>query len=138
MLKDCVGKYYFDQNYNCAESVLRAANEYYGLGLHDRDMIIQAGFGAGIQAGMTCGAYLSAVSVLSYRYVQQRAHESADITPVVNLLLKTFLEKMGGIDCSDIKPRVFVEGKRCLKTVEAACDAIEETIAAYGSDKLVR
>ena len=30
MLKDIIGKYYFEQNYNCAETILRAGNEYYG------------------------------------------------------------------------------------------------------------
>ena len=40
MLKDIFEKYYFDGNYNCAETMIRAANEYYSLGLHDRDMIL--------------------------------------------------------------------------------------------------
>lgn len=124
MLKDLIGQYYFDRNYNCAESVLRAANDYYNLGLHDRDMIIQGGFGAGMQAGLTCGALLSAVSVISFRYIEQKAHESADINPAVNRLLQIFLNKMESINCADIKPRVFVPEKRCLATVEAACDAI--------------
>ena len=138
MLKDYVGKYYFDQNYNCAESVLRAANDYYQLGLHDRDMIIQAGFGAGIQSGMTCGAFLSAVSVLSFKYVEQKAHESEHVSPVVNRLIAQFLQRMESLQCAEIKPRVFVEGKRCLATVEAACDAIEAVLADYGSEKACR
>lgn len=138
MLKDHVGVYYFDKNYNCAESLLRAANDYYHLGLHDQDMILNAGFGAGMQAGLTCGALLSAISVLSMRYVEAKAHESADINPVVNRLLALFNEKLQSIMCADIKPRVFVEGKRCLATVEAACDALEEAIAAYGEDKALR
>ena len=33
MLRETAKKYYLEQNYNCAESVLRAANEEYGLGL---------------------------------------------------------------------------------------------------------
>ena len=65
MLKDCYSKYYFDQNYNCAETLLRAANEYYGLHLHDRDMILVGAYGAGIQCGNTCGAVLAAAAVLS-------------------------------------------------------------------------
>ena len=138
MLKDHVGAYYFDGNYNCAESLLRAANDYYHLGLHDQDMILNGGFGAGMQAGLTCGALLSAISVLSYRYIAAKAHESEDINPVVNRLLALFQQKMQSIMCAEIKPRVFVEGKRCLATVEAVCDALEEAIAAYGEEKAVR
>ena len=44
MLKDCFEKYYYDQNYNCAETMIRAANEYFNLKLHDRDMIMLGGF----------------------------------------------------------------------------------------------
>ena len=57
-LKDLYSKYYYDQNYNCAETMIRAGNEYYELGLHDRDMIAFGGFGADIQTGNTCGAIL--------------------------------------------------------------------------------
>ena len=31
MLKDFFEKYYYEQNYNCAETMIRAANEYYDL-----------------------------------------------------------------------------------------------------------
>ena len=70
MLKDVYQKYYFEQNYNCAETLLRAANDYYDLKLHDRDMIMVGAYGAGIQCGNTCGAVLAAASVLSMKYVE--------------------------------------------------------------------
>ena len=73
MLKDLLPKYYFEQNYNCAETILRAANEYYDLKLHDRDMILVGAYGAGIQSGNTCGAVLSAAAVLSMKYVEAKA-----------------------------------------------------------------
>ena len=67
MLKDVYQKYYFERNYNCAETLLRAANDYYDLKLHDRDMIMVGAYGAGIQCGNTCGAVLAAASVLSIK-----------------------------------------------------------------------
>ena len=45
MLKDYAKKYYGD-NYNCAETIIRAANDYYGLHLNDRDMIMVGSFGS--------------------------------------------------------------------------------------------
>ena len=72
MLKDTYEKYYYDQNYNCAETMIRAANEYYDLKLHDRDMIMLGGYGAGMQTGNTCGAVLAAVSVLSMNMLRRR------------------------------------------------------------------
>lgn len=131
MLKDLLGKYYFDQNYNCAETILRAGNEYYQLGLHDRDMIMVAAYGAGIQTGNTCGAVLGAASILSMKYVEAKAHESEDIKPVVLNLMRKFNEKYQSTLCKDIKPQSFAPEYRCQKTVEVACDILEEVIAEY-------
>ena len=131
MLKDIAAKYYFDQNYNCAETIIHAANEYYNLGLHEKDMIMQAGFGGGMQTANTCGALISAVSVLSLKYVEARAHESKDIQPAVFLLTKKFQEKYSATLCKDVKPQSFDREVRCLHTVTSVCDMIEETLAEY-------
>ena len=87
MLKDHIEKYYIEGNYNCAETIIRAGNDYYELGLHDRDMIAFGVFGAGIQTGNTCGAVLAAASILSMKYVERKAHESDDIKPVTLKLI---------------------------------------------------
>ncbi len=131
MLKDIYQKYYFEQNYNCAETMLRAGNEYYGLNLNDRDMIMVGVFGAGIQCGNTCGAILGAASILSMKYVEAKAHESADIKPVATLLVRKFNMKYGSTLCKDIKPQSFKPEYRCKKTIEEACDILEEVIAEY-------
>lgn len=135
MLKDMYQKYYFEQNYNCAESLLRAANDYYELGLHDREMIMVGAYGAGIQCGNTCGAVLAAAAVLSMKYVEAKAHESTDIKPVTTELIRKFNMKYGSTLCKDIKPQSFKPEYRCKMTVEAACDILEETIAEYEASK---
>ncbi len=135
-LIDLYSKYYYDQNYNCAETMIRAGNEYYELGLHDRDMIAFGGFGAGIQTGNTCGAILSAVSILSMRYVEQKAHESADIRTVTTALIRKFNERYGSVLCKDIKPQSFQPDIRCKHTIETACDILEQVIAEYDREKL--
>ena len=128
-LREKLEKYYFEGNYNCAESLLRAANDHYGLGITDTDMIMAAGFGAGIQTGSTCGAVLAAVSVLSLLYVKEKAHESTDIKPKVNMFIQLFTEKVRSTTmCRDIRPLMFCPESRCLLTVQAACDALEETV----------
>ena len=102
MLKDHYEKYYFEQNYNCAETLIRAANDYYDLKLHDRDMVMLGAYGGGIQTGNTCGAILAAASVLSMKYVEQKAHESKDIGPVTTALIREFNKKYGSVLCKDI------------------------------------
>lgn len=134
MLKDLYEKYYYDMNYNCAETIIRAGNEYYDLGLHDRDMIAVAGFGAGIQTGNTCGAILSAVSILSMKYVEKNAHSSVDIKPVTTALIEEFNKRYGSILCKDIKPQAFKPDIRCKETIETACDIIEQVIEDYSPE----
>ena len=131
MLKDVADQYYFQQNYNCAETIIRAANEYYNLGLHDRDMVMLAGYGAGMQTANTCGALLSTISVLALKYVETCAHESRDLQPVTFLLTKRFQEAFSSTLCKDIKPQSFRKEIRCQNTVHKACDILESVLADY-------
>lgn len=135
MLKDHMYKFYLEQNYNCAESVLRAANEYYDLQLDDHAMIMVGAYGAGIQTGNTCGAILAGVAVLSLKYVPAKAHESADIKPITTKFIREFNAKFGGIRCTEIKPKSFQPEIRCLRTVEFVCDTLEKVIAEYEAAK---
>ncbi len=138
MLKDVFQKYYLEQNYNCAESLLRAGNEYYNLGLHDRDMIMVASYGAGMMTGNTCGAVLAGSAILSMKYVEAKAHESEDIRPVTVKLIRKFNEKYGSILCKNIKPQSFTKERRCYNTIENACDILEEVINEYEAQKNVQ
>ena len=135
MLKDHLHEYYFDKNYNCAETILRAANDYYNLGLNDRDMIMVGSYGAGLQTGNTCGAVLAASAVLSMMYVPAKAHESADIKPVMQILMRKFKGKYGSTLCKDIKPQSFKPEYRCKLTIEDSCDILEATIKEYEETK---
>jgi len=134
MLKDIAATYY-NNNYNCAETLLRASNEYYGLNLNDRDMIMMGGYGGGMQVGSSCGTILGAIAALSIKYIEAKAHESADIGPVVRLLTEKFNEKFGSTLCKDIKPNYFTKELRCGNTIAIACDILEETLSEYEAQK---
>ena len=134
MLKDYIEKYLFTEDCNCAEAILHAANDCYGLELSEREMKLVSGFGGGIQTGNVCGALLGAVSFLSLKYVETRAHRSTDIKPVVQLLTRRFKEAFGGsILCKDIKPVYFKPDIRCYDTVKTACDVVDNVIKEYDS-----
>lgn len=134
-LKDYMYKYYKEQNYNCAETILRAGNDYYGLNLHEQDMVMVGAFGGGIQIGSTCGAVLSAVAVLSMKYIESKAHDSSEIQPVVKKLMHKFNERYGSTYCKEIKAQSFDPELKCQRTIETACDILEETIDEYESEK---
>ena len=98
-------------------------------------MIAFGGFGAGIQSGNTCGAILSAVSILSMKYIEKKAHESADIRPVTNALIRKFNARYGSVLCKDIKPQSFNPEVRCKNTIETACDILEQVIGEYENEQ---
>lgn len=130
MLKDFIANYYFDQNYNCAEALLHAANEYYGLGLDEKAMKLVAGYGGGMQTGNICGTVLSGISVIAQKYVETKAHESSEIKPVTQLYLRRFREALNGsLLCKELKAAYFQPEVRCIQVVENACDVLEGILA---------
>ena len=99
-------------------------------------MKLVGAYGAGIQCGNTCGAVLSAAAILSMKYIETKAHESADIRKVGTNLIRKFNLKYGSTLCKDIKPQSFKPEYRCQKTVETACDILEEVISEYEASKI--
>ena len=53
MLREIANDFYMNQNYNCGECILRAANKAYDLGLDERALKLASGFGAGMGCGNT-------------------------------------------------------------------------------------
>lgn len=118
MLRDYAKKYY-NNGKNCAVSVLMAANDAYQLGLTDNEIQMITGFGGGIGCENICGALSASIAALSKKYAGNGAFKSGEF-------VKAFEEKLGSILCKDLKAQNFTEEERCLKTVEAACDALED------------
>ena len=127
MLADVAEKYFLEGDYNCAESVLLAANEVYGLGLDCENCHrMVSAFGGGLGCGLLCGAIAGAMAALGQEAVNTRAH----VTDGFKALCADTAEKMeaalGGVNCSVIKPALFVEGRRCAETVRRAADVLEK------------
>lgn len=68
MLKDIAEKYYI-QGYNCAESLIRAGNEYYNLNLDENALKMTGAFGGGFHVGDVCGALSGSACVISSKYI---------------------------------------------------------------------
>lgn len=134
MLKEHAAYYYLEDNCNCAEAILLAANDEYGLGLPDDVCKLMGGFGGGVSCGSTCGALLGAVAALGVRKMGRRAHETDDFNKECGELAQAFRETLGDVNCSELKP-IYVDQKlRCLKIVLAACDMLESHLAAAAKE----
>jgi C_GCAxxG_C_C family probable redox protein len=127
MLADVAERFYVDGDFNCAESVLLAANKAYGLGLDpDNCHRLVSAFGGGMGCGLLCGAIAGAMAALGQEAVNTRAHVTEGFKELCAGMAAEMEAALGGVNCSVIKPALFVEGRRCAETVRRAADVLEE------------
>lgn len=120
---------YYTSGYNCSETLVRAANEYYHLDLHDEDMKMISGFGGGMFVGSTCGALVGSVAALSKMVIKTKAHDQLDeIRPYTQKCVRNFKEELGNMDCAHVKPIHHTKETKCLNTCLLAAKALEKTI----------
>lgn len=122
----CAEEYRAD--YNCAESLIRGADSYYGLSLEPATLRVAAGFGGGLCVGALCGAVSGAVMALGTKYVDSRAHESLAMKDMVPRLLEEVEKQMGTLQCSELKERYHDEQSGCVKVVEKVASILEGLI----------
>ena len=127
MLREKAAKYYLEGDYNCAESVLLAANEVYELGLDKENCHrLVSAFGGGMGCGLLCGAIAGAMAALGQEAVNTRAHVTDGFKELCAGMAAEMEAELGGVNCSVIKPALFVEGRRCAETVRRAADVLEK------------
>ena len=126
MLKEKAAYYYKTLGKNCAEGILLAANDVYGLNLTDSEIQLFAGFGGGMGCGSTCGGLSGAIGVLSKMYGTRE-----DFRALCGAFVKKFEDKLGcgTIDCEPLAARYKTEANRCTEAVELTAQALEEYIA---------
>ena len=127
MLKEKATELYHS-GYNCAETIVRAANEVYGLGLSDNDMKMMAGFGAGMGCGQVCGALSGAIAAISAKLIETKAHECPDLGPTCTSMVREFKLRLSDTECKNLKAKYFNRENRCLHTILDACDALEKVM----------
>ena len=131
MLRDNVKKYYLEQDYNCAETILRCIDEEYGIGLTEDDFKLVSAFGGGMGCGSSCGALCGAMAALGRLTVNTRAHATDGFKDTCADLVEAFRNKLGNTDCSELVKVYKKDDVRCLETVCLAADVFEEFYNTY-------
>lgn len=129
MLRDTAAKYYLDANHNCAESTLLAIAEEYGFTLEDDALKVIGSFGGGMGCGRTCGALCGALGALGKMNITTVAHDSETLKPRCTRMVELFEMKMGTTQCSELRAKYAMEGRKCGATVELCCDAFDTLMA---------
>ena len=135
MLRDHVKKYYLEQRRNCAESVLRAANEAWDLGLTDKDFALFSGFGGGMGCGKTCGALSGSLAALGAVYPSTKLARPDGIKTDNAALVAEFAAAFAATDCDEIKKACFTEDERCLAAVLRAADVLEAHVKKLNGEE---
>jgi len=132
MLTDVALKYYAkDYDLNCAETMLYAANEYYGMNLSKDALKTMATFGGGMAIGNVCGAITGCLAALGVLFTEEKGHES-DLGKILSKrLFEGFGKRFGYIDCAPLKEVYKTEEKRCSDMILAAAEVLEEVVE-YG------
>lgn len=126
MTKDRIREHYLANSRNCAESMLRAANEEYALGLEEKDFLLLRGFGGGMAVGGPCGALTGAVAALGRLYGDKLDKEG--LHALVAGFIGAFEQRFGSVNCSELTPKWKKEDVRCYALVTAAAELLDETV----------
>ncbi|MDY3281738.1 C-GCAxxG-C-C family (seleno)protein [Dysosmobacter sp.] len=124
-LKERASDYYFNLGKGCAEAIVLAAGEVYGLNISEAEAGLFAGFRGGMGCGGTCGALTGAIAVLSRKYSRRE-----DLAELCGRFAETFEQTMacGAADCDTLSARYKTEAGRCRAAVELAAGALEAFI----------
>ena len=125
---DKVREYYLGKGFNCAESVLRAANDEYGLGIDEKALVMAGGFGGGMGCGSSCGALCGAIQALGAAKLTGRAADCPGFRDQCAGYCKAFEEALGSTMCRELGPMHKREDIRCFAVVERAYELLRQTM----------
>lgn len=115
---------------NCAEALLRAANDKYEINLPEESFRMLQGFGAGFYSERTCGAFSGSLAALSAIYTEERPSDQAKMTRAAKLLVEEFEKEFGSLDCDYIKRHHRDEVAACNPVKLRAGQVFDRVVAA--------
>ena len=126
MLKEKALYYYMTLGKCCADSILCAGNEEYGLNIAPEDLCLFTGFCGGMACGDICGCLAGAIGVLSKKYAGRE-----NFKEICKNFVGIFREALGcdSTLCSVLEPKYKTAELRCSITVGLAADALSAYIA---------
>lgn len=128
MLRDRVKDYYIDQDFNCAEAILHAANDEYALNLTDESFKLVGGFGGGMGCGHTCGALCGGIAAVGQITINGKAHTTDGFKDTCTRLVQDFNTVLGSENCDELKAKYKKDDVRCLEAVYLAADVLENVL----------
>lgn len=124
-----IKEYFLNQNYNCAESLLLAANDRWNLNITEDEVKLLGGFGGGLCYGRNCGALCASVAVISRLYNKTKARENPELKARCHAFAEAFEERFGDCDCDFLKPQYNEADVRCYHLVNGTLELLADFLA---------
>ena len=131
MVKEYVRSFYLEQDFNCAETLLKSIAAAYGLDVKPEDVKLVGAWGGGAGCGITCGARAGSLAALGKLCITERAHATSGFSALCGEYVKAFEAEFASVNCHDIKPAPFVPGVRCIDTVARAADLFDRFVREH-------
>lgn len=122
MTRDRIYDYFINKDYNCAETMLRALNDEYKLGIDEEAYKLVGGFGGGMACGRACGALCGGCAALSSRLIKERAHATPELKEAVSGFAEQFAGHFGSDACGELVKTYKKPDTRCLELLCQAAD----------------
>lgn len=113
---------------NCAETMLRAANEAYDLGLGDEALRAASAFGGGMGHEGACGAMTGALMALGILRGTGKSHQDPRLGELRDEFVRRFENRFGSTECAAVKARYRDPVKNCQVVVAGAAETLEEVL----------
>ena len=132
MLKDEVVKYYYPgngYNYNCAEAMLRALNDYYHLDLSRDILYASSSFGGGSGHDEMCGGIAGVLAVLGVMFSNNgKGHDSEKLNELRRRFFAEFDKVYQGSNCVYLKSNYYVPVHKCESILVNIADIVERLL----------
>lgn len=129
MLRDKAYDYFVNKDFNCAETLLHAANDEYKLELTDDAFRAIGGFGGGMGCGNVCGALVGCIAGISAKKIAERAHVTKGLKDLTTEMVNEFCQGLGSDNCKILKDKYWTKEKGCVEVVLRAADELEKVMA---------
>ncbi|CAM4010404.1 Putative redox-active protein (C_GCAxxG_C_C) [Vibrio aerogenes CECT 7868] len=115
---------------NCAEAILKGANDAYDLGLNEQTIRLAAGFGGGMGVEKACGVVTGMAMVLSSMYAKERGHTSPEMKEKIKRAIEKFESQYQSTDCRCLKAKHRDEKTGCHGLILAGGKILDEIVEA--------
>jgi len=122
--------FYLNKGYNCAETILQAANLDFNLELEIKTIKLMSGFGGGMFEEDLCGVVSGGIASLSLIFSRPEDKEKL-LKPAVIEFKQEIFQSFSNLNCRCIKPIFRDESEKCLNVIISAYKTLKKVIEKY-------